>query len=42
MPRDDSWEALSPSGVAVDTVRVVAALDALTEQAPHQVCPVTD
>jgi hypothetical protein len=36
------WAALSPSGVAVDTVRVVAALDALTEQAPHHVCPVTD
>jgi hypothetical protein len=36
------WAALSPFRDAVDTVRVVAALDALTEQAPHHVHPITD
>ena len=36
------WAALSPYGDAVDTVRVVAALEALTEQAPHHLYPVTD
>jgi hypothetical protein len=36
------WAVLSPSGEAVGTVSVVAALEALTEQAPRHVCPITD
>jgi hypothetical protein len=36
------WAVLSPSGDALGTVRVVAALEALTEQAPRHVCPITD
>jgi len=36
------WAVLSPSGDAVGALRVVAALEALTEQAPRHVCPITD
>ena len=36
------WAALSPFGDTVDTVSVVAALEALTEQAPNHVYPITD
>jgi hypothetical protein len=36
------WAVLAPSGEAVGTVSVVAALEALTEQAPRHVCPITD
>jgi hypothetical protein len=36
------WATLSPSGDAADTVRLVAALEALTHQAPRRVHPITD
>jgi hypothetical protein len=36
------WAVLSPLEDTVDTVRVVAALEALTEQAPSHVHPITD
>ena len=36
------WAVLSPFEDTVDTVRVVAALEALTEQAPNHVYPITD
>lgn len=36
------WAALSPVAEAVEAVRVAAALEALTEQAPRHVSPITD
>jgi hypothetical protein len=36
------WAALAPMAEAVETVRVAAALEALADQAPHHVYPITD
>ena len=42
IPARRFWAVLSPFDDTVDAVRVVAALEALTEQAPNHVYPITD